>query len=1019
MGTRDTSLSENAPDTNLGTSTTLLIDGDDPGGTGKDLTALIRWDISSIPSGSDVTTATITIRITNASPNTYQIYELKRDWVETEATWNVSSAGVAWEVPGARGSTDRGTTVLGTILASSTGTATITLNSAGIAVVQSWINNSSSNFGLIFANSSNADGLDFGSSENSTLSYRPMLTVSYTPSATNQPPSVNAGPDQSVFLPNPATLDGTVSDDGLPNPPGAVTVTWIAVSGPGQVTFANPQAVDTAATFSATGVYTLRLTASDGELSAADDAVITVSTATSNSPPVSDNQMVTTLEDTVTTITLSAHDPEGQPLTYSIVTPPSHGAVNLSGTKAVYTPNANYNGQDSFAFKANDGALDSNVATVSITITPVNDPPTASFTANPTSGAPPLTVNFDATASSDVDGTIASYSWDFGDSTTGSGVTISHQYTVEGTYTAKLTVSDNAAATGTTTSSIVVTSNVRFAVIGDYGSDTSNENRVANLVKGWKPAFVVTVGDNNYPKGEASTVDRNIGKYYHDYIGNYKGSYGAGSSTNRFWPSLGNHDWDVGDKPYIDYFTLPNNERYYQVVLGNGLVHLFAIDSDSHEPDGRTSTSIQANWLRNALAASTSCFDVVYFHHPAYTTGSTGSTTDMRWPFGSWGADVVLAGHAHVYERLDASGFPYFVDGLGGESIASFGSTGGLPSGVKPVVRYNADYGAMLVTAKPDGITYEFYNANGVRIDTYTKSKTCATGNQPPAVNAGPDQFVTYPNPASLHGTVSDDGLPNPPGTATVTWSVVSGPGTVTFSDRNSLDTSADFSSLGTYTLRLTASDGELASSDDVGITVDSTVSVSFQDAVSPAVSYAGTRDTTLSQNAPDTNLGASNTLLVDGDDPGGTGKDLATLIKWDASTIPAGSVVESAAITLTISNSSSNTYQIYELKRDWQEGAATWNVTSSGVNWQVPGAQGTSDRGSTVLGSILATATGQATITLNNAGIALVQSWVNNPSSNFGIILANSSNTDGLDFGSREQSTLSSRPKLTIRYQP
>ena len=61
VGTRDTSLSENAPDTTLGTSTTLLIDGDDPGGTGKDLTALIRWDISSIPSGSDVTTATITI----------------------------------------------------------------------------------------------------------------------------------------------------------------------------------------------------------------------------------------------------------------------------------------------------------------------------------------------------------------------------------------------------------------------------------------------------------------------------------------------------------------------------------------------------------------------------------------------------------------------------------------------------------------------------------------------------------------------------------------------------------------------------------------------------------------------------------------------------------------------------------------------------------------------------------------------------------------------------------------------
>ena len=68
-----------------------------------------------------------------------------------------------------------------------------------------------------------------------------------------RPPSVNAGPDQTITLPGSANLDGTVSDDGLPNPPGAVTTTWSKVSGPGTVTFGNANAVDTTASFSAGG----------------------------------------------------------------------------------------------------------------------------------------------------------------------------------------------------------------------------------------------------------------------------------------------------------------------------------------------------------------------------------------------------------------------------------------------------------------------------------------------------------------------------------------------------------------------------------------------------------------------------------------------------------------------------------------------------------------------------------------------------------------------------------------------
>jgi hypothetical protein len=92
----------------------------------------------------------------------------------------------------------------------------------------------------------------------------------------NQPPVVNAGPDASVTLPDGATLDGSVSDDGLPDPPASVTTQWTQTAGPGVATFADPSAIDTTATFDSPGTYVLRLTADDGAATAFDEATLTV-----------------------------------------------------------------------------------------------------------------------------------------------------------------------------------------------------------------------------------------------------------------------------------------------------------------------------------------------------------------------------------------------------------------------------------------------------------------------------------------------------------------------------------------------------------------------------------------------------------------------------------------------------------------------------------------------------------------------------------------------------------------------
>ena len=94
---------------------------------------------------------------------------------------------------------------------------------------------------------------------------------------TNHSPQVDAGSDQTVIPPqDTVNLEGTVSDDGLPVPPGAVTAIWSKVAGAGKVAFGDANSVMTTATFSGSGVYQLRLTADDGELSNSDHVIITV-----------------------------------------------------------------------------------------------------------------------------------------------------------------------------------------------------------------------------------------------------------------------------------------------------------------------------------------------------------------------------------------------------------------------------------------------------------------------------------------------------------------------------------------------------------------------------------------------------------------------------------------------------------------------------------------------------------------------------------------------------------------------
>ena len=93
----------------------------------------------------------------------------------------------------------------------------------------------------------------------------------------------------------------------------------------------------------------------------------------------------------------------------------------------------------------------------------------------------------------------------------------------------------------------------------------------------------------------------------------------------------------------------------------------------------------------------------------------------MRWPFEAWGAEAVLAGHDHDYERFQIGGIPYFVVGTAGAGLRPF-TTPALPE----TKFRNADtYGAVLITANTAGITFDFWSRDGKKLDSLTVPKAC------------------------------------------------------------------------------------------------------------------------------------------------------------------------------------------------------------------------------------------------------------------------------------------------------
>ena len=183
------------------------------------------------------------------------------------------------------------------------------------------------------------------------------------------------------------------------------------------------------------------------------------STAPANQPPVASFTANPSSGEAPLTVSLDAtasYDPDGTSLSYYW----DYGDTT-SGSGALVSPTYTIAGDYTVILTVTDidGSTDSATSTVTVsapTVPPANQPPVASFTTNPPSGEAPLTVGFDAAASTDPDGTSLSYYWDYGDTTSGLGLTASHTYTIVDTYTVILTVTDIDGSTDSATSAVTV-----------------------------------------------------------------------------------------------------------------------------------------------------------------------------------------------------------------------------------------------------------------------------------------------------------------------------------------------------------------------------------------------------------------------------------------------------------------------------------------------------------------------------------------------------------------------------------
>jgi hypothetical protein len=242
-----------------------------------------------------------------------------------------------------------------------------------------------------------------------------------------------------------------------------------------------------------------------------------------------------------------------------------------------------------------------------------------------------------------------------------------------------------------------------IAAAGDIASEEGEHDATSNVLLDLRLSGVLTLGDNTYPDGLLSEFTL----YYAPTWGRLK------DITH---PSPGNHDYGSGNADgYFDYFGAaagPRGKGFYSYDLGDW--HLISLNSNVEREAG----SEQEQWLRADLAAHSARCTLAYWHHPRFSSGNHGGDRSVQafWnALHAAGADVVLNGHDHSYERFapqdpggarSPNGIREFVVGTGGKSLRGF-------SNVQPnsEVRSGDSFGVLALTLHPRGYEWRFVPA--------------------------------------------------------------------------------------------------------------------------------------------------------------------------------------------------------------------------------------------------------------------------------------------------------------------
>jgi hypothetical protein len=236
--------------------------------------------------------------------------------------------------------------------------------------------------------------------------------------------------------------------------------------------------------------------------------------------------------------------------------------------------------------------------------------------------------------------------------------------------------------------------------------DNDNDEATAKLLDGIS-GTVFNAGDNVYDNGSAT-----------EYTNCYDPTWGRHKSRTK--PVPGNHEYQTsGASGYFQYFNNP--PAYYAYNLGNW--RIYALNSEIDV----SASGAQGSWLQSDLAANPKQCVLAYWHKPRWSSGNThGSTSNMQaiWQIlYNAGAEVVISGHEHNYERfaqMNASGgtvsqgLREFVVGTGGASHYGFGSA--LASSE---VRNSSTYGVLKLTLNASSYSWQFVPIAG---STFTDS---------------------------------------------------------------------------------------------------------------------------------------------------------------------------------------------------------------------------------------------------------------------------------------------------------